>query len=179
MFAIEQLKRRVQRAVPGVELELRKPLKLIGSWWLDATLRGHHVTVEWRPKRGFGISTDDPDAGFGEGPDEVITDRATAAARVVELLRTRSRTRPPSEVVLRELRALVNVTQAQLAQKLGVQQAAISRLESRSDITLSSLQRYVDALDGELEINVRTADGRLVTLLTLRADRPRRRRRRR
>jgi hypothetical protein len=46
-----------------------------------------------------------------------------------------------------------------------VQQAAVSRLERRPDITLSSLRRYVEALGGELEINVRTPDGEQLRLV--------------
>jgi transcriptional regulator with XRE-family HTH domain len=37
-------------------------------------------------------------------------------------------------VVLQELRALVGLTQEELAEQMGVQQAAISRLERREDI---------------------------------------------
>jgi transcriptional regulator with XRE-family HTH domain len=60
---------------------------------------------------------------------------------------------------------VLGFTQEELASRLGVQQAAVSRLERRSDITLSSLRRYVEALGGQLEINVRTADGEQLRLL--------------
>ena len=165
MNAIESLKRDIERALPRVETKLRKPRKESGHWWLDATYDGHAVMIEWSPKRGFGISTSDSEDGYGEGPDEVFDDRQAAAERAVELLARRTHSVPPNQVILRELRAALGVTQEQLASRLGVQQAAVSRLERRPDMTLSSLRRYVEALGGELEINVRTPDGEQLRLL--------------
>jgi hypothetical protein len=86
MNSIEVLKRGIERALPYVEAKLRRPRKEDGHWWLDATYDGRGVTVEWSPRRGFGVSTDDPEAGYGDGPDEVLEDFETAAKRVVELL---------------------------------------------------------------------------------------------
>lgn len=168
MNSIETLKRDIERALSGVETKLRKPRKDSGNWWLDARHNGHVVTVEWSPRRGFGVSTDDLEDGYGEGPDEVISDRNAAAARVVELLVKGTRSVPPHDVLLRELRAALGFTQEQLASRLGVQQAAVSRLERRPDITLGSLRRYVEALGGELEINVRTPDGEQLKLVDAR-----------
>jgi DNA-binding XRE family transcriptional regulator len=104
--------------------------------------------IEWSPRRGFGISTAEPGAGYGEGPDEIYTDRAETSRRVIELFASRGRSVPPREVALRELRAVLGFTQEQLADRLGVQQAAVSRLDRRPDMTLSSLRRYVEALGG-------------------------------
>ncbi len=165
MNSIEALKRDIERALAGVETKLTKPRKETGHWWLDARYNGHAVAVEWSPRRGFGVSTIGPDEAYGEGPDEVFSEKDTASKRVIDLLAKGTRSLPPSDVVLRELRAAVGFTQDQLANRLGVQQAAVSRLERRSDITLRSLRRYVEALGGELEINVRTPDGECLNLL--------------
>ena len=56
------------------------------------------------------------------------------------------------------------MTQEQLAEKLGIQQAAISRFERREDITLSSLKRFVAALGAELEISIRLPRGESLRL---------------
>ncbi|MGH7905081.1 MAG: helix-turn-helix domain-containing protein, partial [Candidatus Binataceae bacterium] len=56
------------------------------------------------------------------------------------------------EMDLRELREAAGKTQEELAEALKKAQSEISRLESRSDYRLSTLQRYVAALGGELEV---------------------------
>jgi DNA-binding XRE family transcriptional regulator len=60
-----------------------------------------------------------------------------------------------AEMLLTELRKLEGVTQAELARKLGVKQPAVSQLEQQEDMQVSTLQRVVEALGGELEITVR------------------------
>jgi DNA-binding XRE family transcriptional regulator len=57
-----------------------------------------------------------------------------------------------------EARQQAGLTQAELATRLGVSQAQIARLERRGydAYTLSSLRRYVDALGGGFELEVRT-----------------------
>jgi transcriptional regulator with XRE-family HTH domain len=56
------------------------------------------------------------------------------------------------EMDLRELREAAGKTQEELAEALKKAQSEISRLEGRSDYRLSTLQRYVTALGGELEV---------------------------
>src|SRR5215469_727632 len=53
---------------------------------------------------------------------------------------------------LRELRETLGITQNEMANLLKKAQPEISRLEHRSDFHVSTLQRYVSALGGELEI---------------------------
>jgi transcriptional regulator with XRE-family HTH domain len=53
---------------------------------------------------------------------------------------------------LKDLRQAVAQTQAELATALGVGQDTISRLEKRSDMLLSTLRRYVEAMGGKLEL---------------------------
>lgn len=131
---------------------------------LDTKQDDHVVTIQWSPRRGFGVSASALGDGYGEGPDETIESREEATKRVLDLLRTKGHTTPPESVALRQLRGLVGVTQEELADKLGVQQAAVSRLERRDDITLGSLRRFVRALGAHLEINVRTSSGDRVRL---------------
>jgi DNA-binding XRE family transcriptional regulator len=58
-------------------------------------------------------------------------------------------------LTLQELRKAQKLTQKKLAETLNVNQENISRLEKRSDMMLSTLRDYVEAMGGELEISVR------------------------
>jgi DNA-binding XRE family transcriptional regulator len=53
---------------------------------------------------------------------------------------------------LGNLRETFGATQQEMASALGVSQANVSRLERQQDLYLSSLEAYVAALDGHLEI---------------------------
>lgn len=59
------------------------------------------------------------------------------------------------EMTLQELRRALKRSQVTMAKTLGLQQAAVSRLENRSDWRLSTLQDYLQAMDFELEIYAR------------------------
>ena len=63
-----------------------------------------------------------------------------------------------AEIALSELRRGLGVTQNQLAKSLDVRQAAVSKLEGREDVLLSTLSAYVAALGGTLEIVARFGD---------------------
>jgi hypothetical protein len=56
-------------------------------------------------------------------------------------------TMPPDE-----LRKAREMTQIQLSEILGVHQSEVSKIEHRSDICVSTLVDYVEALGGHLEI---------------------------
>jgi transcriptional regulator with XRE-family HTH domain len=56
------------------------------------------------------------------------------------------------EMTLRDLRKALEMTQEKLAHELGVKQVSVSNLEKRSDMLISTLREYVEALGGELEI---------------------------
>jgi transcriptional regulator with XRE-family HTH domain len=77
--------------------------------------------------------------------DQVLADlplkrRAKIARRANEL------------ATLKDLRKAVERTQEDLAARLGVGQDTVSRIERRSDILLSTLRRYVEAMGGELKL---------------------------
>jgi transcriptional regulator with XRE-family HTH domain len=62
-------------------------------------------------------------------------------------------------LALHELRKARAVSQEQLAEKLAVGQPAVAKLERRTDMYVSNLRRYVEALGGTLEITARFPDG--------------------
>ena len=67
-------------------------------------------------------------------------------------------------VSLSELRQAKLATQVALANSLDMSQGEVSRLERRGDMYVSSLARYIAALDGNLELRARFRKGRPYTL---------------
>lgn len=57
-----------------------------------------------------------------------------------------------SAMRLAELRESRGLTQQQLAERLGVTQVNVSRIERAEDTQLSTINRYVEALGGHLEL---------------------------
>jgi transcriptional regulator with XRE-family HTH domain len=57
-------------------------------------------------------------------------------------------------LTLQELRKAKKLTQVQLAETLGVQQATVAKYERQSDLLLSTLTSYVRAMGGELTLMV-------------------------
>ena len=55
-------------------------------------------------------------------------------------------------LTLRELRKAKALTQVQLAETLGIQQATVAKYERQSDLLLSTLSSYVAAMGGKLRL---------------------------
>lgn len=155
--SIEILQRRVLEALPKAQASLDRPRKKTGTWWLSLEHAGHAVTIEWRPRRGFGIHCSSEPAPF-TGPEEIYRTTEDASKRVLELLRTRQFARPPRSVLLRDLREMAQLTQEELAERLGVGQAAVSKMERRKDITLAALRKWIQSMGGDLEILAKFPD---------------------
>jgi transcriptional regulator with XRE-family HTH domain len=65
---------------------------------------------------------------------------------------------------LKELRKARELTQVQLAEALGIRQATVAQMEKRSDLLLSTLRGYVEAMGGELKLVVEFPDKPAVSL---------------
>ena len=76
--------------------------------------------------------------------------RARVQARAQDML---------ENLALDELREARDLTQAHLASLLHVNQSAISKLERRADMYVSTLQAFVEAMGGQLEIRAVFPDG--------------------
>lgn len=55
---------------------------------------------------------------------------------------------------LQELRKTHDLTQEKLAQKLGIKQATLSKMEKQGDMMLSTLRNYVGAMGGKVRLVV-------------------------
>ena len=60
---------------------------------------------------------------------------------------------------LEQLRAARELTQANLADILHVNQAAVSKMERRTDMYVATLSRFIEAMGGTLEIRANFPDG--------------------
>lgn len=67
-------------------------------------------------------------------------------------------------LTLQELRKAKELTQVQLAETLGIRQATVAQLEKRSDLMLSTLRSYVEAMGGHLRLVVDFPDRPPVSL---------------
>lgn len=79
------------------------------------------------------------------------------------------------EMRLQELRKSRHVTQVRVAEAMGVEQTAISKLEHRSDMYLSTVYEYIKALGGELKLVASFPEGDIevpVRSFEVQADRP-------
>ncbi len=65
---------------------------------------------------------------------------------------------------LAEIRRAMSKTQIEIARELGVGQVAVAQLEKRSDLLLSTLQRYVRAAGAELTLVIHTKQGAEIVL---------------
>lgn len=76
--------------------------------------------------------------------------RAGAARRTAEML---------AAIPLAELRRARALSQVTLAELLEASQSEVSKIEHRTDLYVSTLRRYVEAMGGELDIVARFPDG--------------------
>jgi transcriptional regulator with XRE-family HTH domain len=74
-------------------------------------------------------------------------------------------------LALAELREAQDLTQVQLAEKLGIDQGAVSKIERRSDMYLSTLRNVIQAMGGQLELTARFPTGSVRVLTFRDADR--------
>lgn len=74
----------------------------------------------------------------------------SAAEKTIQLL---------TEMPLQELRQAHHLSQERLAELLDTKQANVSRIERRTDMYISTLRSYVEAMGGELDIVAKFPEG--------------------
>ena len=63
-----------------------------------------------------------------------------------------------AEMNLAEVRRALKLSQEEIAQTLQVGQGSVAKIEKRTDMYVSTLRRFIEAMGGELEIVARFAD---------------------
>ena len=79
-------------------------------------------------------------------------------------IEARAATLIAEEMSLRDLRQALTLTQECIAETLGIGQDGVSRLEKRSDLLLSTLRTYIEAMGGQLSLIAKFPDREPVTL---------------
>lgn len=79
-----------------------------------------------------------------------ISARKAAAEKTKHMLK---------EMPLQELRQAHQMSQEHLAEILSTKQANVSRMERRTDMYISTLRSYIEAMGGKLDIIARFPDG--------------------
>jgi DNA-binding XRE family transcriptional regulator len=74
--------------------------------------------------------------------------------------KTRRIVQPAVEAVtLNQLREARSLTQTSLARMMGVNQGSVSKMEKRTDIYVSTLRSYLEAMGGQLQIKAVFPEG--------------------
>ncbi|WP_337173275.1 helix-turn-helix transcriptional regulator [Paludisphaera sp.] len=92
--------------------------------------------------------------------DVLAAESAESRARIEEMaaeLRAEHRS-------LQQLREARDQSQEEIARKLGVQQSAVSKIERRTDLYVSTLRKYVEAVGGKLRITAEFPGGGAVVI---------------
>lgn len=74
------------------------------------------------------------------------------------MIEARARQLIAEEMSLQDLRKAIGKTQTAIARRLKVGQDAVSKLETRSDMYISTLRSVLKAMGGELELIARFPD---------------------
>jgi len=160
MNQIQRIQDELTKQFPDLRIELDPPPDENWPWFLFVHRLGDipHLAIEWRPNQGFGISTPSEE-DYGTGADEVYTNPRATTDRAIELIETGGQSVPPESVRLTELRQRQGLSQAEVAERTGMKQANVSRIESRGDILVSTLARMVEAMGGELSLRAKFPGG--------------------
>jgi DNA-binding XRE family transcriptional regulator len=106
---------------------------------------------------------------MGTNVDDIIRKLSPALRKKLE---ARAAQLIAEEMTLRELRRARKLTQVRIAKTLGIIQDSVSRLEKRSDLLLSTLQKTVEAMGGNLSLVAEFPDRAPVVLSGIAEDHP-------
>jgi len=80
-------------------------------------------------------------------------------------IKKRYKTLRQEYLTLQDLRKARSLTQERMAEMLHIKQENVSRIEKRSDLLLSTLRSYVEAMGGSIKLTVEFPDRPPVALL--------------
>ncbi|HSW75724.1 MAG TPA: XRE family transcriptional regulator [Candidatus Saccharimonadales bacterium] len=89
-------------------------------------------------------------------PFKILREKMSKSAQEAAAAKTQQMLK---EMPLQELRQAHQMSQERLAQLLATKQANVSRMERRTDMYISTLRSYIEAMGGQLDIVARFPDG--------------------
>ncbi len=124
MTLLNQLEVLIHKAFPTAQIEVSEPASPDGFGFLDISLKGSSITVQWQQPNLFGVSTPE-EHGYGEKPDEIYYNIEQTVDRIIHLLQSGQRTASPLQVRLREGR-------------VGIDEVAGNAIQRQVDAVLDS-----------------------------------------
>ena len=160
MNPLQILKNTLGERFPHIKLGFDPAACGSGSSWLDIEADDQSLTVEWKPNFGFGLYISDSDT-FDSGPTEIYRKESVLLKRL-DMLIFENRL----DIKMKELRELVGKTQQDLSLETGQKQSSISKFENRNDFQISSLEKFIEAFRGTLEVRAHFQDFDLPIVLS-------------
>lgn len=160
--AVRQFLEALDAMHSGLQVDCEKGGDAAADWWIDIGHSRGGFTVHWQPQSGFGLHPHSDESAYGELPPEHYSDTSMLLRRVDQLVGDGM----VGVLGLRDLREVQGLSQAELAARLGVQQAAVSKVERRQDLHLDTLSAIVKALGGTLEMKVKFPGGEVPLRMT-------------
>lgn len=96
---------------------------------------------------------------MGRKMDDVIAALPAERREKIEL-RANALASEMIQASLKDLRQSVSKTQADVAKKMGMAQNAVSQLEKRADVRLSTIGRYAKAIGGKVAVIIEMPGGK-------------------
>ncbi|MGB5768670.1 MAG: XRE family transcriptional regulator [Crocosphaera sp.] len=87
--------------------------------------------------------------------DQIIKNLPQERQNKIEV---RTRELIAEQMTLRDMRKARELTKERMAELLKIRQDSVSRLEKRTDLLLSTLRSYVEAMGGELQLTAKFPD---------------------
>ena len=169
MSPIDQINDALSADFPDAQIVVRKSDDADGMQFLNVYSDDLEVAVEWKPERGFGLSSfrsdsDDLDGAF-DSPDEWYKSPDAVAHRISSLLIDEQTTRAVQKCI-GEIRRELGISQEQLSAAMEVTQATYSKQERRTDMKVSTLRKAIEAMGCVMRIEVRLPESQDVRELT-------------
>lgn len=142
----------LRELIPGIVAQVDAAAEPAGESFIDIDDGDFSTEISYRPDVGFGVYVGD--RIFGQRPDEIYRSATKAARRVAQLSESFKKDGLTTHLTLSEMRELVGLTQAKMAETLAIKQPSVQRIENRANVEVMTLARHVRALGGRLELSV-------------------------